>query len=67
MEYEPFIESQLVPRNEVQGRMWCKSGHVTPGMLGERNLRTPPCALASNFRFRVSGFGFRVSGLGSGV
>ena len=43
MEYDTFIKSQLASRNLVQGLMWCKFGHVFPGILGERNPRTPPC------------------------
>jgi hypothetical protein len=28
MGYEPFVESQLASCNQLEGRMWCKFGHV---------------------------------------
>ena len=34
VDYEPFIESQLVSCNQIDGHIWCKFGHATPQYLG---------------------------------
>ena len=39
---DPFIISQLAPRNQLEGLVWCKSGHASPEILGKRNVGTPP-------------------------
>ena len=28
VEYDPFVKSQLASRNQLQGLLWCKFGHV---------------------------------------
>ena len=41
VEYDHVTESQLASRNHLQGRMWCKFGHVTLEISRQRNPRTP--------------------------
>jgi hypothetical protein len=43
VEHNPFIKSQLASRNEIEGLMCRKFGHVSPKILGGRKLGTPPC------------------------
>jgi len=47
MEYDPFIKSQLASRNELEGLMWCKFGHVTLKIVLQRNPRAPTCGVSS--------------------
>jgi len=42
VEYHPFIKSQLALRNQLEGLLWCKFGHVTVKISNQRNPRTPP-------------------------
>jgi len=44
VEYDPFIKSQLASRNQLQGRVWCKCGHVMfeNDLLLEGVLRASP-------------------------
>ena len=61
VEYDPSIKSPLSSSNRPNGLARCKSGRVSPRVLGEQNLRTPPCgcSLRSNkqrFWTRVSGY-----------
>jgi hypothetical protein len=43
VEYDPFMKRQLTSRNQLEGLLWGKLGHVTPRFMQERNPRTPPC------------------------
>ena len=38
VEYDPLIKSQLESRNQLQGFMWCKFGHV-PLKIGGNETR----------------------------
>ena len=38
----PFDQVNLPPRNQYQGLMRCKFGHVPRGFWGSRNMRSPP-------------------------
>ena len=42
VEYDPFIKSQLASRNQIEGLMRCKFGHVTSRMWAQRDPRNPP-------------------------
>ena len=50
VEKDLFIESQLASRNELEGLMRLKFGHVKFNKLTQRNPRSPPCG-AGPFRF----------------
>ena len=43
----PFHQKSTCLTQLTLGAYWCKFGHVSPRILGERNLRTPPCGLRS--------------------
>ena len=40
--YDPFMKVNLPHAIKFRG-MCCKPGHVSRGIMGGRNLRTPPC------------------------
>ena len=83
MGYDPFIKSQLTPRNQFQGLMWCERGHITL-KIGENKPCTVQCVVGSDLIadarrgdsirdqhqrsvFLLSGSRFRGSVLGSTV
>ena len=49
-EYDSFIKSQLESRNQLQGLMQCKFGHVAFKNPNGINSRTPPSGLRSVLR-----------------
>ena len=42
VEHHPLIKSQLASRNQLEGLVWRKFGHVPRGIPGGRNPCTPP-------------------------
>ena len=53
----PFIQIQFATRNQFQGLVWCKFGHVTFTGLNHRNLRTPQYGDASPEGAKLGGGG----------
>ena len=45
VDYESFIKSQLPRRNQLEGRLRHRFGHVTLLKFGRRTLRSPPSGL----------------------
>ena len=40
VEYDLFIKNHRASRNQLQGLMWCRFGHLALNLL---NQQTPPC------------------------
>ena len=43
LDYDPFIQSQLASRNQLEGPTWCEFAHATFEISNKRNPRSPLC------------------------
>jgi len=53
--YDPFIISQIASRDQVQGVIWCKFGHIPPPKIGPNETRVAHRVIGVSSRPQVLG------------